>query len=85
VVNETDLVQALKQGWIGGYATDVYEQEPPDPGCDLLSFKNVIATPHLAGSTRESRARSARMVLEDVSRVMRGEAPLNLVNPEVLA
>ena len=85
VVNETDLVQALKQGWIGGYATDVYEQEPPDPGCDLLSFKNVIATPHLAGSTRESRARSARMVFEDVSRVIRGEAPLNLVNPEVLA
>jgi len=85
VVNETDLVQALKQGWIGGYATDVYEKEPPDPGCDLLSFKNVIATPHLAGSTRESRARSARMVFEDVSRVIRGEAPLNLVNPEVLA
>jgi len=84
VVNETDLVQALKQGWIGGYATDVYEQEPPDPGCDLLSFKNVIATPHVAGSTRESRARSAEMIIEDVSLVMRGETPINLTNPEVL-
>lgn len=84
VVNETDLVQALKQGWIGGYATDVYEQEPPEPGCDLLSFKNVIATPHLAGSTRESRARSAEMIIEDVSLVMRGETPINLTNPEVL-
>lgn len=84
VVNENELVKALRNGWIGGYATDVYEQEPPDPGCELLAFKNVIATPHLAGSTRESRARSADMVVEDVSRVLRGDVPLHLTNPEVL-
>jgi D-3-phosphoglycerate dehydrogenase len=84
VVNETELVKALKKGWIGGYATDVYEQEPPDPGCELLAFKNVIATPHLAGSTRESRARSANMVVEDVARVLRGDSPLHPTNPEVL-
>ena len=84
VVNETALVQALKQGLIGGYATDVYEKEPPAPDSELLGFKNVIATPHLAGSTRESRARSAEMILVDVSLVMQGEIPINLANPEVL-
>ena len=84
VVNETALVQALKKGLIGGYATDVYENEPPALDSELLGFKNVITTPHLAGSTRESRARSAEMILEDVSLVMRGEMPINLTNPEVL-
>ena len=84
VVNETALVQALKKGLIGGYATDVYENEPPALDSELLGFKNVITTPHLAGATRESRARSAEMILEDVSLVMRGEMPINLTNPEVL-
>ena len=83
-MNETDLAQALKKGLIGGYATDVYENEPPEIDSELLAFKNVITTPHLAGSTRESRARSADMILEDVSLVMRGEMPINLTNPEVL-
>lgn len=83
VVNETALVQILKQELIGGYATDVYEKEPPAPDSELLGFKNVITTPHLAGSTRESRARSAEIILEDVSLVMRGETPINLINPEV--
>ena len=53
VVNEKELFQALKEGWIGGYATDVYEQEPPTD-CEFLRLKNIIATPHIAGSTRES-------------------------------
>jgi phosphoglycerate dehydrogenase-like enzyme len=78
VLNETALVQALKQGLIGGYATDVYEKEPPTPDSELLGFKNVITTPHIAGSTRESRTRSAEIILEDVSLVMRGETPINL-------
>ena len=83
VLNETALVQTLKQGLIGGYATDVYEKEPPTPDSELLGFKNVITTPHIAGSTRESRTRSAEIILEDVSLVMRGETPINLANPEV--
>lgn len=85
VVNEDALYEALKEGLIGGYATDVYEQEPPTPECKWLRLKNVIATPHLAGSTRESRARSAEMILEDVSLVMQGKKPVNLANPDVLA
>jgi len=84
VVNERALVRALREGRIGGYGTDVYEQEPPDPSSELFSFRNVVASLHLAGGTREARARANRMVAEDVVRVIRGSIPKNLVNREVL-
>ena len=84
VVNEQALVRALREGRIGGYGTDVYEQEPPDPTGELFRFRNVVTTPHLGGGTREARARANRMVAEDVVRVIRGEIPTNLVNREVL-
>ncbi len=80
VVNETALVRALRQKQIAGYATDVFESEPPDPASELLSFQNVIVSPHLGGSTRESRARSASMIATDVLKVFQGEPPINLVN-----
>ncbi|MBT8361124.1 MAG: hydroxyacid dehydrogenase [Desulfobacterales bacterium] len=84
VVNEKALVQALEDGTIGGYGTDVYEQEPPDPAGKLLSFSNVIASPHLGGGTIEARRRANRIVAEDVASVIRGQLPRNLVNREVL-
>ena len=60
------------------------KQEPPDPTGELFRFRNVVASPHLGGGTREARARANMMVAEDVVRVIRGEIPKNLVNREVL-
>ncbi|MEI7672119.1 MAG: hydroxyacid dehydrogenase [Deltaproteobacteria bacterium] len=84
VVNEEALVQALREGRIGGYGTDVYESEPPDPTSELLRFKKVVATPHLGGATREARLRANMVVAEEVIRIIRGEMPKNLINREVL-
>ncbi len=84
VVNEVALVQALKEGRIAGYATDVYADEPPDPKGELFQLKNVVVSPHLGGVTRESTIRSSKVVAEDVVRVIRGELPKNLVNKEVI-
>ena len=84
VVNEEALVQALKEGEIGGYATDVYENEPPDPESELLKFKNVVVGLHVGGSTRESRTRVSKIVAEVVAQVFRGDIPENVVNREVL-
>jgi D-3-phosphoglycerate dehydrogenase len=84
VVNEKALVRALREGRIGGYGTDVYDHEPPDPAGELFRFGNVAASPHLGGGTREARARANMMVAEDVLRVIRGDVPRNLVNREVL-
>jgi phosphoglycerate dehydrogenase-like enzyme len=84
VVNEKALVRALGEGRIGGYGTDVYEREPPDPTGELFRFRNVVASPHLGGGAREAGARANMMVARDVVRVIRDELPENLVNPEVL-
>jgi phosphoglycerate dehydrogenase-like enzyme len=84
VVNEEALVHALKEGRLGGYATDVHENEPPDPKSELLQLKNVVVSPHLGGGTRESMLRVSLVVAEDVVRGIRGDIPKNLVNKEVL-
>ena len=84
VVNEEALVQALREGRIGGYATDVYDTEPPDAKSELFSFNNVVVSPHLGGGTREARLRATLALAEDVVRIIRGDMPKNIVNREVL-
>ena len=83
VVDETALVQALKDERIGGAMLDVYEHYRLEPGHALFQFSNVILTPHLAAVTRESRARASIAAAEEMLRMLAGERPLNLVNPEV--
>ena len=83
-MNETALVRALEEGRIGGYGTDVYGHEPPDPTGELFRFRNVVVSPHLGGGTREARARVNMTVARDAVRVIRGGIPENLVNREVL-
>ena len=48
VVDETALVQALKDGTIGGAALDVLCEEPPAKDHPLFGMDNVILTPHIA-------------------------------------
>ncbi|MFZ4440381.1 MAG: 2-hydroxyacid dehydrogenase [Syntrophales bacterium] len=79
VVNEAALVLALREGRVGGYGTDVYDREPPDPKHELFGFGNVVASPHLGGGTRETRARANMVLAEDVIRVLKGDPPKNLV------
>ena len=56
VVVEADIAAALASGRLGGYATDVYDREPPE-GSPLLSAPRVILTPHLGASTEENLLR----------------------------
>ena len=82
VVNEKDLVEALRAGIIAGYATDVYDTEPPNS--ELTTLPNVFLSPHLAGLTRESRIRLNMTIAQDAIQVLRGEVPANLVNKDVV-
>ena len=82
VVDETALVDALHEKRIAGAMLDVYEHYRIAPGHPLFALNNVILTPHLAGSTRESRARAAVRAADEMLRMLAGERPKNLVNPE---
>jgi glyoxylate reductase len=84
VVNEQALLEALKDGEIGGYATDVYDDEPPDPKSELFKLKNVVVAPHVGAWTREGRLRASMALAEAVLAVARGGAPNNVVNKDVL-
>ena len=85
VVQETALIDALRDKRLAGAMLDVYEHYRIAPGHPLFALDNVILTPHLAAVTQESRARASVAAADEMLRILRGERPRNLVNPEVLA
>lgn len=54
IIVEADLIRALKENLIAGFATDVYATEPPAPDNPLFSMDNVIHTPHCAALSHEA-------------------------------
>jgi D-3-phosphoglycerate dehydrogenase len=85
VVDERALIQALTEKRLAGAALDVWEQEPVAADNPLLRMDNVIATPHAAYFSSPAVAQVPRRCGEEVARVLTGQRPLNLVNPEVYA
>jgi D-3-phosphoglycerate dehydrogenase / 2-oxoglutarate reductase len=84
VVHEEALIAAVREKRIAGAMLDVYEHYRLEPGHALFALDNVILTPHLAAVTQETRARAAVAAADEMLRILRGEPPRNLVNPEVL-
>ncbi len=84
VVNEADLVAALKEGIIAGAGLDVFENEPIPPDSELLRLGNVILTPHTAALTAECVLRMAVSGAERVVDVFAGRIPANIANPRAL-
>ncbi|MXY47082.1 MAG: lactate dehydrogenase [Chloroflexi bacterium] len=75
VVDESALIEALRNGVIAGAGLDVFEQEPVDPDNPLLRMDNVVVTPHMAGTTWNTWFRRAQFGYENMQRVWNGEAP----------
>ena len=82
IVNEKAMYEALVSGKVAGYATDVFESEPP-VGSPLLALPNVIATPHMGTHTRESLELMGDRVVDAVLQLFNGKRPEFIVNPEV--
>ena len=85
VVDEQALARALQDKRLAGAALDVWEQEPVAADSPLLKMDNVIATPHAAYFSTAAVAAVLRRCGEEVARVLTGQRPLNVVNPEVYA
>ncbi len=84
VIDEAALVEALRADTIAGAMLDVYEHYRLEPGHDLFSLPNAVLTPHLAGSTRESRKRVGCIAAEETLRMLAGLPPTSFVNPQVV-
>jgi glyoxylate reductase len=78
IVDETALVEALREKWIFGAGFDVYENEPQlTPG--LTELDNVVILPHIGSGTGETRLKMGFMAVENILAVLRGEEPPNAV------
>ena len=82
VHDEVGLLAALRDGRLGGAGLDVWDDEPPPLDHPLLALPNVVATPHIAGVTHESRRTVSRLCAEQWLAICRGERPPRLLNPE---
>ncbi|HWC31437.1 MAG TPA: D-glycerate dehydrogenase [Dehalococcoidia bacterium] len=85
VVDQAALLEALRNGVIGGAGLDVFESEPLSPDHPLLELDNVVVTPHLGSATVETRSRMSDLAVDNLIAFFRGEMPPCMVNPEVLA
>ncbi len=85
VVDERALTAALREKRLAGAALDVWEEEPVVADNPLLKMDNVIATPHAAYFSTAAVAQIPGRCGEEVARVLGGQRPLNVVNPEIYA
>lgn len=80
LIDAEALQGAMTSGKVAAAALDVFPQEPPPPDSPLLSEANVIATPHIGGSTEEAQETVGIRIAEQVRDYLRSGVVLNAVN-----
>ncbi len=70
ITDEKAVLEGLEQGKLAGFATDVYEKEPPEPS-PLQKHERVISTTHIGGFTDESVSRATRIACENILAVLK--------------
>lgn len=79
VVNQEDLLIALRNKDIAGAALDVYDQEPTVPDA-LFVMDNVVLTPHIGSATKETRRKMGEIVVANIRAFYDGAALITQVN-----
>ncbi len=78
VINENELVEALKIKEIAGAALDVFEEEPQIHP-ELLKMENVVLTPHIGTGTIETRIATAKQASDNIIAFLKGKEIINRV------
>jgi D-3-phosphoglycerate dehydrogenase len=84
LVDPEALYTALTTGQIAAAALDVTEKEPIDAEDPLLTLNNLILTPHVAAGSPVTYLEGGKRQAENVLRVLTGQPPHGLANPEVI-
>ncbi len=79
IINENVLIKNLKSKKVSAAGLDVLKDEPMDLNSPLLSFPNVLITPHIAFNTKESIARLSKIVTDNIINFFEGH-PTNVVS-----
>ena len=77
VINEPELIAALRAGRLGGAFLDVFQHEPLPPDSALWDLPNVIVTPHSAGFSDGNAARVRALFVDNLNRWLAGEPLAN--------
>jgi D-3-phosphoglycerate dehydrogenase len=78
------LTGALASGHIAAAALDHFEGEHLPVDHPLVGRDDVVLTPHIGGATYDTEANHTALMADGLAALLRGEAPANLANPEVL-
>jgi phosphoglycerate dehydrogenase-like enzyme len=79
LVVEDDMIEALNSGKLAGAAIDVTLKEPISSSNPLLDAKNLIITPHIAGSANDVQICGTNMVIDSLNDYLNGKKPRNTV------
>lgn len=76
IIDQKELLQALENKKIAGFAADVLVEEPPAKNDPLLQLKNVLITAHLGSLTKTTYTKMCTMTVKNTLAILRNEAPM---------
>lgn len=82
IVNEADLLTALKAGWIAGAGLDTFDTEPLPADSPFWSLPNVTVSPHCSGFSPRNDRRIVDLFLDNLNRYRNSRSLRNVVNSE---
>lgn len=82
VINETDLVEALKNKTLRRAGVDVFAVEPPSATHSFYGLAEITMTPHIGGISVEAARETSVIIAENLIRAIQGEELTVIANAQ---
>ena len=83
LIDEKWVARALEKRWLAGAGLDVFTDEPLPPSSPFWTLPNCIVTPHTGGNTPLYWPRFARLMVRQITLLLKGEAIENRVDADL--
>lgn len=80
ILNEADLIAAVKNKQMAGAVLDVISEEPPNPSAEIFHVPGILVTPHISYISEESYQELKRRTINNALAMLRSQRPDDLVN-----